>query len=257
MGSTSERNQGIAEQIINIGSKAPSLPLHSFLTPSRPVLLTEEEIFARRSFAYLDGRRWGLARSEREALLKVTQEKGAPATPVYLMEALSDVFEGKPQRAANAYLRALREDQEIRNNYVLDFYIVRELIIYLLGAESDDLPSLVTPENVQDIPLFFSPMASMLYRSKMDPTVQAVNELGQMADALINEPGTKRYMAVLLRAIQGNRLLERGEFAWAGRVLEYTSPRAKKLMGFNEPLIHAVQRDAERAQQGINYLSYQ
>lgn len=243
------------EQIVRFGGKPAALPMHSFLTPSRPVALTEEEIYTRRAFSYLDGRRWGRARAERESLLKISREKNAPATPIYLLETLSDIFEGKPQRAINAYQRAAREENW--HNYVLDFYIIRELIVYLEDSASEDLPELINPDNVQDIPLFFSPLASMLYRSKTEPMTFAINELGQMADALINEPGIKRYMAVLLRAIQGNRLLERGEFAWAGRVLDYTSQRSEKIMGFNEPLLIAVQRDFERAQQGINYLSYQ
>ena len=235
--------------------KSPRLPLHSFLTPSRPVRLTVEEIFTRSSFAYLDGRRWGLARRERENLLKVSQKKDQPLTPIYLLECISDIFEGKIQRAANAYIRAAAETNF--TNYVLDFYIMREIITYL---DIDFAPSLYQAYEsvgVNNVSWFFSPIANALYRSKIETSHFAINELGQIADSLINEPGTKRFIALFLRAIQGNRLLESGEYAWAERVLTYTIERTQNLMDFNQPLLRALERDLAIAQDGIAHLSFQ
>lgn len=235
--------------------RASKLPLHSFLTPSRPVQLTVEEVFTRSSFTYLDGRRWGFARKERENLLKVAKNKGNSLTPIYLLECISDIFEGKPKRAANAYIRAAAETNF--TNYVLDFYIMREIITYL---DIDLAPSLYQAyESVgaDNVPWFFSPIANALYRSKVETSQFAINELGQIADSLINEPGTKRFTALFLRAIQGNRLLERGEYAWAERVLTYTIERAQNLMDFNQPLLSALERDLVLAKDGVAHLSYQ
>lgn len=245
--------EGISSLDENFG--APRLPLHSFLTPSRPVQLTAEEIFTRASFAFLDGRRWGFARKEREKLLKVAQKKGNSLTPIYLLECISDIFEGKPQRAANAYIRAATETNF--TNYVLDFYIMREVITYLDIDLAPSLYQVYESVGVENVPWFFSPIANALYRSKVETSQLAINELGQIADSLINEPGTKRFVALFLRAIQGNRLLESGEYAWAERVLTYTIERAQNLMDFNQPLLRALERDLALAQDGVSHLSFQ
>lgn len=244
-------------QILQMGDSAPvpALPLYSFLSPSRPAKLTQEEVIIRQVFINLDGRRWGYARKERERLLALTQQKGGSPVPVYLLEVLSDIFEGKIARALNVYERAFKEPTALA--YSLDFYILRELIIYLKDAGAKVPSELLTDDQKAQTTWFFSPVANALYRSKFETSNSAINELGQIADALINEPGTKRFLAVLLRGLQGNRLLERGEYAWAERVLGYTAERAEKLAGFNDALVEAVHRDRAIAHSSVAHLSYQ
>lgn len=244
-------------QIMVVGENSPSprLPLHSFLAPSRPTYLTREEILTRRVYSYLDGRRWGYARKEREQLLHLALRKGASPVPVFLLEGFSDIFEGKTERARNAYQRAIKEPSSTA--YTLDIYILREFISYMSPPDSEEMVGEPSEQDATEIPWFFSPVANALYRSKTDPQFFAINELGQIADALISEPGTKRFVALILRGIQGKRLLERGEYPWAERVLTYTAERAEKLMNFNGALGAAVLHDLQTAQQGVAHLSFQ
>ncbi|MDO4898120.1 MAG: hypothetical protein Q3965_02325 [Rothia sp. (in: high G+C Gram-positive bacteria)] len=187
--------------------------------------------------------------------MKLAQKKGASCVPVLLLESISDIFEGKLQRAVSVYQRALSEPT--LKEFYLDAYAVYAFLSYLASGQGIEVSQPLSDEEAEQVAWFFSPLASAIYRSKVEPSNLALNELGHIADSLINEPGTKQFVAVILRALQGNRLLERGEYLWAERVLSYTSERAGKLMNFNKPLLDAIERDRAVAQEGVARISYQ
>jgi len=188
-------------------------------------------------------------------MIDLAGKKSQSPVPGSLLKVFADILEGRVERAIKVYEFALEDSSAV--NYSLDFYILREIIIYLQQPGEETPDDLLNENQKKETLWFFSPIANALYRSKFEASNSAVIELGQIADALINLSGITRLMAVMLRAVQGNRLLERGEYVWAERVLDHAYHRAKKHVRFNIPLNNSISNDLQIAKDAVARISYQ
>lgn len=236
-------------------SSTPVLPLYSFISPFQSPSLTQEEILMRRVLNDLNERQWARARTICDQMIDLARKKSQSSVPGNLLKVFADILEGRVERAIKVYEFALQDSSAV--NYPLDFYILREIIIYLQQPGELAPDDLLSEDQKNETLWFFSPIANALYRSKFEASNSAIIELGQIADALINLSGNMRLMAVMLRAVQGNRLLERGEYVWAERVLKHAYHRAQKHVRFNVTLNNSISNDLQIAKDSIARISYQ
>lgn len=215
--------------------------------------ITAEEILTRRSLAYLGGRRWGLARQERDKLKAVLEADSKPTILVDILTVYADLVEGQAKRAETGYLQLLDKlSTESDSSVISDIYLLSAYMSLVV----DDIDLFEIPENILNTPLWARAQTTRtIYNSLHESPRHFVGDLGTIADSMIRVPGTKRINAVWLRALQGKILVYRGDFEWAERVLSYTLNRAEALVSWNEPLLQSTQKNLEIAQLGVQNLS--
>lgn len=224
--------------------------LHHALDSITPLMITPEELITRQCLLLIGNRRWGYAREEREKLEVLLKHRGESLLPANFLQVFADILEGKPSRAAAKLNEILPEETEG----------IIHPDIYLLYAMLTLISNEVKPWNPEvhsynATAWKHSFLARALASATFEISNTAITELGHLADTLIKTPGIKRFVAIWIRALQGNKLIYRGEYVWAERVLTYAQGRAEAIMGYHEPLLAAIERDLAIAREGVANLS--
>lgn len=225
--------------------------LHHAIDLVTPLMITPEEILIRQSLLLLGNRRWGYARAEREKLELLLKHQDMPLLPAHFLQVFADILEGKSERAAAKLNEILPQESE--GTAHPDLYLLYAMLTLVYDGVKPWNPEVQVYSAVSWEHSF---LARALASATVDTSNTAITELGELADTLIKTPGIKRFVAIWIRALQGNKLIYRGEYAWAERVLTYAKGRAEAIMGYHQPLLDAIDRDLAIAQEGVAHLSY-
>lgn len=225
--------------------------LHHAIDSVTPLMITPEEVLTRQCLLLLGNRRWGYARAEREKLELLLNHQGMSLLPAHFLQIFADILEGKSERAAAKLNEILPEEGE--GTAHPDFYLLYAMLTLVYDGVKPWNPE-VQSYNAASWEHTF--LARALASASFESDNVAITELGHLADTLIKTPGIKRFVAIWIRALQGNKLIYRGEYAWAERVLTYAKDRAEAIMSYHQPLLDAIDRDLAIAQEGVAHLSY-